>query len=203
VTEGVVRRSPCPIMIVDGFCPEFPPRHVLCALDLGETSSETLAHAAALTAKLGTDLLVLHVAGTPAGASCPVESEPRVQSVEKEAENKLSTLLAATGLPTERVRHRVVSGEPFLAIRDAGRENESELMVVGLHAGGVVDRQFLGSTTLRLMRHTDCVLLLVPAPVSAGKDAMEDDGECAVQGRPPTRLEDQAAGPEMEARVEW
>lgn len=204
VTEAVARQAPCPIMVVNGFCPAFPPRHLLCALDLGKTSLETLAHAAALTTTLGADLLVLHVVGASVGGSATaVESGQRVLPVDKNAEQELATLVAKTGLRVERVRQQVVSGEPFAAIHDAGRENRTELVIVGLHAGGVVGRQFLGSTTLRLLRHMDCVVLLVPAPVRVDEDALEDESECMVEGRRPTRLEDPAAAAPIEARVEW
>jgi nucleotide-binding universal stress UspA family protein len=203
LTEGVARRSPCPLMVVGSSCPAPPLRHLLCALDLGETSQETLAHAAALTAKLEADLLVLHVVAPPGDPASAVRPGQRRPPVEKDAEHELSTLLATTGLPIDRVRQRVVSGEPFPAILDAGRESECQLLVVGLHAGGVVARQFLGSTTLHLLRHQDCVLLLVPAPVSVEEEALEDESECVLQGRPPTRLEDPAAAASVEARVEW
>jgi hypothetical protein len=73
--------------------------------------------------------------------------------------------------------------------------------VVGLQAGGVVTRQFLGSTTLHLLRHQEGALLLVPAPVPI-EQASEDQAECAVHVRLPARLEapDAAA---VDARVEW
>jgi nucleotide-binding universal stress UspA family protein len=57
----------------------------------------------------------------------------------------------------------VVTGVPYQEILAAGREDGSDLLVVGSHAGGVVDRQFLGSTTVHLLRHAQCPVLVVPA----------------------------------------
>jgi hypothetical protein len=42
--------------------------------------------------------------------------------------------------------------------------------VVGSHGGGVVERQFLGSTTLHLLRHSECSVLVVPARLSETRD---------------------------------
>ena len=194
ITEGVARQSPCPIMVVESGGGDFHPRHLLCALDLGETSRETLVHAAALTSALGADLLVLHVAAALDHAAA---------SPEEDASRGLSTFVSGAGLPSRRVRRRIVSGEPFPAILDARREDQIDLMVVGLHAGGLVDRQFLGSTTLHLLRHADCALLLVPAPVLVQDDAFDDESEGVVVGRPPSRLLDSVVTAPIPIRVEW
>jgi hypothetical protein len=55
-----------------------------------------------------------------------------------------------------------------------GRENGIDLVVVGSHGGGIFDRQFIGSTTLHLLRESGCAVLVVPARVVAETSASED-----------------------------
>jgi nucleotide-binding universal stress UspA family protein len=43
---------------------------------------------------------------------------------------------------------------------------DSDVVVVGSHAGGILDRQFIGSTTLHLLRGLGCDVLVVPARVA-------------------------------------
>lgn len=205
ITEGVARQSPCPIMVVESGGGDFQPRRLLCALDLGETSRKTLAHAEALTSALGADLLVLHVvAALDHAAASPAKSALCISPAEERASRGLSNFVAETGLPSRRVRQRIVSGEPVPAILDAGREDQIDLMVVGLHAGGLVGWQFLGSTTIHLLRHADCALLLVPAPVLVQDEAFDDESECVVVGRPPvspSRLGRYGADPDSRGMV--
>jgi nucleotide-binding universal stress UspA family protein len=161
VAEAVAHRAKWPLMVVES-CPRRRaegPRHVLCAVDLGETSVNTLRYAAALTTALGADLLVLHVAACPGGEPLP------------DAKTRLALLVA--GASAGRVRERVVAGIPYEEILAAGRENEIDLVVVGSHAGGIIDRPFIGSTTLHLLRRSECAVLVVPVQV-IGDTAAED-----------------------------
>lgn len=161
VAEAVVSRAKWPVMVVEA-CPRRQPegpRHVLCAVDLGETSVNTLMCAAALTTALDADLLVLHVVACQQGEPFP------------DARTRLAALVA--GASVGRVRERVVAGVPHEEILSAGRDNGIDLVVVGSHAGRVIDRQFLGSTTLHLLRRSECAVLVVPAQVIA-ETAAED-----------------------------
>jgi nucleotide-binding universal stress UspA family protein len=158
VAEHVVARAPCPVLVVR----PFPlhrgrrPRQVICALDLGETSPATMAHAAALTRALDADLLVLHAMAGTAPDGVP------------DARSKLDALVAKASLPSGRVRQQVVAGTPDDEIAGAaGLPGETDrLVVVGTHGGAICDRQFLGSTALHLLRKSECDVLVVPAPVS-------------------------------------
>jgi nucleotide-binding universal stress UspA family protein len=153
VAEAVVSAAKWPVMVVEACARRRAegPRHVLCAVDLGETSLNTLRCAAALTTALEADLLVLHV------VACP-EREPLPH-----ARTRLAALVARASVG--RVRERVAAGIPYEEILAAGRENGIDLVVVGSHAGGITDRQFIGSTTLHLLRRSECAVLVVPAQV--------------------------------------
>jgi nucleotide-binding universal stress UspA family protein len=174
VAEGVARNAPCPVMVVKPF-PRLrgrTPRHVVCALDLGQTSAATMAHAAALTNTLHADLLVLHVAGGPGTgrqAPAPCGATESAPGTVQEADASLAALIAGARLKG-RVQQKVVVGTPHDEILGAGGEGGADLVVVGSHAGGILDRQFIGSTTLHLLRKADCDVLIVPAGVSGAEE---------------------------------
>jgi nucleotide-binding universal stress UspA family protein len=165
VAEHVVGKSSCPVLVAKP-CPgrrDHRLRRVICALDLGETSSATMTHAAALTRALDADLLVLHVV---AG---------RAPDTVQDAATSLSALVAGASVPGGRVRQRIVVGAPSEGILGAaGGEGGTDLLVVlGSHGGGILDRQFVGSTTLHLLRKSECDVLVVPAQVSCGRGTIE------------------------------
>jgi nucleotide-binding universal stress UspA family protein len=147
VTERVVREAPCPVLVS---CPRRrgdPPRHVLCGLDLGPAAADTLVYAAAVTEAFDADLLVLHVAG---------------ESGVEDAWAAVDAAVATTSARSGRVRQEVVAGVPGEQIMAAADKDATDLVVVGSHGGGVVARPFLGSTTLHLLRHSECPVLVVP-----------------------------------------
>lgn len=160
VTERVVREAPCPVLVS---CPRRPgdtPRRVLCGLDLGEAAAHTLAYAAAVTDALDADLLVLHVA-----------AEGGVEG----AAGAVAAAVATTPTRSGHVREQVVAGIPCQEIVAAARKDGTDLVVVGSHGGGVVDHPFLGSTTVHLLRHSECPVLVVPCAVQAAAGSRESD----------------------------
>jgi nucleotide-binding universal stress UspA family protein len=159
VTEHVIKQAPCPVLVARSFPWRRGPRplRVVCAVDLGETMPVTLQCALAVTEMLQADLLVLHVA--LAG---------RVE----DAREAMDAALAAASPGGEGPQRRVATGAPSEEVLAAAtlHEGESDLVVVGSHGGGVVERQFLGSTTLHLLRHSECSVLVVPARLSETRD---------------------------------
>ena len=124
---------------------------MLCGLDLGETAAATLEYAVGVTNALEADLFVLHVVAEV--------------GVLPGARNAVAIIVARASVTSGRVQERVVTGVPYEETLAAARENGADLIVVGSHGGGVVDRQFLGSTTLHLLRQAECPVLVVPARV--------------------------------------
>jgi nucleotide-binding universal stress UspA family protein len=170
VAEGVVRRAPCPVIVVKPIsCRRGQgPHRVMCAVDLSETSATTLAHAAALASVLNADLLLLHVLagpgdGPPAPSGCGA-SESAHDTVQ-DAGVRLAALVASASVPSGRVQQRVAAGMPREEILRAALEGGIDLVVVGSHGGGILDRQFVGSTTRHLIRKSECDVLVVPAHV--------------------------------------
>jgi nucleotide-binding universal stress UspA family protein len=153
VAERVLRQASCPVVVVRPFPGPraASPRHVLCALDLGETAAATLKHAAGMADAITADLIVVHV--VTAGHL-------------EAARRRLDALISRRPAPKGGMSAVLVAGVPHQEILAAAHENGARLVVVGSHGGGIVDRQFLGSTTLHLLRESECPVLVVPADVS-------------------------------------
>jgi nucleotide-binding universal stress UspA family protein len=188
VAEGVAKSAPCPVMVAKPFPRSRgqKPRRVLCALDLGETAPATVARAAALTSALPADLVVLHVVRGPAeGPPGPARdgARPSAPDAVQGAREGLAALIADARIPSGRVRQEVLVGAPRDAIVDAVSETGADLVVVGSHAGGVLDRQFIGSTTLHLLRKADCDVLVVPAWVARTRPARKETPALRSLGR--------------------
>lgn len=149
VTEHVTKDASCPVLVVRPGARRERPRHLLCGLALGVTGRATLAYAVGVANALDADMLVLHVT-----------SEGGVEGARK----SVAAAVARTAARGGHVRHDVVTGVPSQAILAAARENDSDLLVVGPHAGDLVERHFLGRTTLHLLRHSECPVLVVPCP---------------------------------------
>ena len=87
------------------------------------------------------------------------------------ARRTLDALASRVPAPKAGLRTQVVAGVPYPEILAAAHENGACLVVVGSHGGGIVDRPFLGSTTLHLLRQSECPVLVVPVEVStAGRE---------------------------------
>ena len=86
-----------------------------------------------------------------------------------------SAVRRATPVGEPPIQATVVSGVPHEQVLGVARRHDVDLIVVGSHGGGVVDRQFLGSTTLHLLREAESPVLVVPADVS-GTESERDAG---------------------------
>jgi nucleotide-binding universal stress UspA family protein len=69
----------------------------------------------------------------------------------------------ASGVPQRRIMER---GYPARVILDSAQRERAELVVIGKHAAGVVERAVVGSVALQVLEMAKCDVLVVPEPVS-------------------------------------
>jgi nucleotide-binding universal stress UspA family protein len=172
VTERVLRQAPCPAVVVRPFPGPGTAslRHVVCALDLGETAAATLECAVGLADAIAADLIVAHV-----------ETGGAVEG----ARRRLEALVSRGPLAKAGVRTVLMTGVPHEKILAAAHENGASVVVVGSHGGGIVDRQFLGSTTLHLLRQSECPVMVVPADVTPPRAVAREANAAPACGRRP------------------
>ena len=173
VTERVLRQAPCPVLTVPPRAhavARVPFRRLLCAIDFSESSLAALEYAAALAVESDAALTMLHVLEWPWEEPPPpkLEELPAVQGAalaeyrryrEKMASAELEGLLrlvpGSSKAPTTRLRH----GKPYVQILDVAAEENSDLVVVGVHGRNPVDLMLLGSTANQLVRRATCPVL--------------------------------------------
>jgi nucleotide-binding universal stress UspA family protein len=172
VTEKVIRKAGCPTLVVPPRAPDVPPdaavrfRRVLCPVDFSESSLLAVAYAVNLAEVSGATLRLLHVVEAPV-------------VLNQEASVVTASLLAAreaTAASARRHLHDLVperarayctvdsvaaEGRGYDEILRQASDLQTDLVVMGVHGRGVVDRLLFGSTTHHVIRAAACPVLIV------------------------------------------
>ena len=166
VTEQVLRHAPCPVLTVPCLAADAVPlgptlyRRILCGIDFSSASLQAMALAQTLTAGPGASLCLAHVV-EPASLFEPVMADGAGAAVLDDraaagaARDRLLELAASTPATCTEV---VAIGKPYREILHLAEEQESDLIVIGVHAGpsGVLA---FGSTTNQIVRRATVPVL--------------------------------------------
>ena|SRR6266536_575366 len=138
---------------------------IIYATDFSESAEPAQAQAIKLARALGTDMIILHVAVEVALFGEWPFSMGEVERVD-EAQKQW-----ATGMLDERVqaarsqgveaRPELRRGVPFAVIVETAAELGAEMIVVGTHGRGGLQRFLLGSVAERVVRLAPCPVLTV------------------------------------------
>ncbi|MCS6951751.1 MAG: universal stress protein [Bryobacterales bacterium] len=149
VAERVLRASPVPVLTVrpteHGPEPFDRPRHIVCPVNDTAVARRSLAYAAQMAHCFQAELTVLHV------------SEPG-------ARDRIGDLCA--WVPAElrslcSLREVTRQGEAAREIIAAASESRCDLLVMGARHRRFFDTTVLGTTTVRVVRHSPCAVLTV------------------------------------------
>lgn len=155
----LVRTSPAPVLVVDGS--GRAPQRMLVATDLSEAASPTLSTAARYADILHAQLRVVHVvepAKYPTVVPLSFDMETFAER-SREAFDRVVELELSHIPPDDRVVRRGRADEEIAEEVAAWR---ADLVVVGSHGKGWIDRLLIGSTTERLLNRLPASLLVVP-----------------------------------------
>jgi len=142
--------------------PQF--QRILCPTDFSQFSLQALRHAMALSRQFGSRLKIVHVipqlfpGGESLSASAPWLTTPEVRErVDAEMRRFLEPLREA------RVTHEIEirEGDPWREIVATAEEMPADLVVLGTHGRGGLDRVFLGSVAEKLVRRLPCPVFSV------------------------------------------
>ena len=160
VTEKVLRLVACPVLTVPppaatSGTPSF--KTILCPVDFGPSAIRALEYAFSLAKEADARLILLHVvesladtviAGEPVGFSIADVQ----QSLQREATERLTALIPADARSWCRPEVRVTSGKAQREVLRVAKENQAELIVMGVQGRGAVDLLLFGSTTHHVIR---------------------------------------------------
>lgn len=174
VAEKVARQAPCPVLTVSRPAEGRPwhetPlfRRIVCAVDFAEASRAALDYALWLAQQAKARLTVLHVLDWDPAQEVREHRHFDVPEyrryLEEDARRQLRESVPDSARDWCDVRELVVFGKPWRRIVSAAAEEEAELVVVGAHGGGVIDRLLYGSTTQHVVREAACPVLTVRTP---------------------------------------
>lgn len=137
-------------------------RRILVALDGSEVEEKVLEAALAQAEAFQSQLVLLRA------VTLPVETFPAMLEISPDRVGELLVKAArdhldklAQRLPPDRLGGvRVDLGAPWRTICDAARANDVDLIVIGSHGYGGVDR-LLGTTAAKVVNHADRNVLVV------------------------------------------
>ena len=168
VAERVMRHSSVPVLVARPLAQEL--RQVLLAVDRS-TVSEAVAKAGAwLPLPPDAELRLVTVipprealvaAAPTVWSGMAHELKEIMNSTLEQAENHLRELGHMLQHTRRSVAAEVLRGEPASQILEAAERTETDLIIMGSHGEGGVDRWLLGSVSERVARHAHCSVLVV------------------------------------------
>jgi nucleotide-binding universal stress UspA family protein len=176
VAENVLRRAPCPVLMVPPHVTAALPAEVrfkaiLCPMDFSPSALQALGFALDLARQADGVVTVLHVIEWLA------EEEPRAhahfnvpeyrQHLVADARERLRALIVDEPRTWSAIQDLVVLGRASREILRIAAESAADLIVMGAQGRGGLGLTLFGSTTQQVVRATPCPVLTVRAPVPA------------------------------------
>jgi nucleotide-binding universal stress UspA family protein len=172
VTEKVLRKAACPVLAVPRHSPDAVPvpavfRRILCAVDFSECSLYALEYAMSLAQEADASLTILHaidvapeipdVHGLMMGGVMDVREF--IAQVDERARARLKELVPNSVETFSHIETMVVTGRSYREVLRVAADQSSDVIVLGVHGRGPVDRLFFGSTAQQVVRGATCPVL--------------------------------------------
>jgi nucleotide-binding universal stress UspA family protein len=143
--------------------------HILCPVDFSTHSDHAMRYAIALAEKFGADLTLLHVvaplvAALPGEIALPGMAQVHTDEIETSCRERLEQAVGKLAVEGVKISCAVLSGVPYLEIIRFGRENKTDLIVLGTHGRTGIAQLLIGSVAERVVRKAPCPVLTVKHP---------------------------------------
>ena len=174
VTNKVLRRSECPVLSVPRNVPEVVPMpptlftQIVCAVDFSDCSMRALAYAMSLAQEADAHLTLTHVIELPPEIPLDLHETmsggPRslreyVAVAQSDRRERLEQAVPDDVRAYCHVDTVLATGKPHREILRVATERSADLIVLGVHGRGAVDRLFFGSTTEHVVKQASCAVL--------------------------------------------
>jgi nucleotide-binding universal stress UspA family protein len=142
-------------------------RNLLVAVDFSEVTSRVLDVAAELAGALGARVRLVHVAAPDPDFVGYEEDPPALReshaAAYREEHRQLQGLADALRARGVEAKALLIRGPTVEKILEEAQRTQTELLVVGSHGRGALQRALLGSVSEGLLRRSDRPLLIVPS----------------------------------------
>jgi nucleotide-binding universal stress UspA family protein len=165
VTERVLRKASSPVLTVPPAAEtaaRLPYKRLLCPIDFSQSSLAAFRFAVSLASEADARLTLLHVIDFNADEERIVErfDVPEFQRVvAADARARLEALVTADLREWCSPDSRIMYGKPYRRILEVAAEDQSDLIVIGVHGRNPVDLTLFGSTTNHVVRRASCPVL--------------------------------------------
>jgi nucleotide-binding universal stress UspA family protein len=167
VTEKVLRSTHVPVLTVP------PPvervgsvvyKTILCPIEFSNPSTRALEYALRLAEETDAHLILLHViealtVETSLGEISHFTVPEYYRHLEEDARARLKSALPDEARVWCTPEERVVFGKARHTILQLAEEVNADLIVMGVHGAGALNRRLFGSTTHRVIREARCPVL--------------------------------------------
>ncbi|MEQ1757207.1 MAG: universal stress protein [Vicinamibacterales bacterium] len=172
VTEKLLRRATCPTLVVPpraaAVAADAPVqlRRILCPVDFSDGSLNALTTAIGMAEEADARLTLLNVIEIPPtlfGTSGMSETDvDRIRAAaEADVLRRLRALVPEGARTYCSVETAVVEGSAHREIVRSATDARADVIVIGAHGGGTLDRLVFGSTTHHVIRAAPCPVLVV------------------------------------------
>jgi nucleotide-binding universal stress UspA family protein len=163
-TERVVRTATCPVVTVPPptvTTSALPFRRVMCAVDFSDSSLNAVRFARSLAQESNSALTLLHVLEWPpeSEALAMFDMTEYRDAVRRDAEERLAKLAQDPEFEGRRPAIRLVNGKPHEQILAVAVEDQTDIIVLGVHGRNPIDLMLFGSTTNQVIRRARCPVL--------------------------------------------
>ncbi len=150
--QHVVRRLTVPLLVTAGEIRAHP--RVMVAVDPSYAAIPTVREAVAFAQLLGSPLHALHVIDPP----------PAIAELSADWSREIIERDVWPTIPLVEKAKVIRQGAPFATIVAEAAAWRADVIVVGSHGKGWVDRLLIGSVTEDLLNNLPCAVLVVPVP---------------------------------------
>jgi nucleotide-binding universal stress UspA family protein len=170
VTEKVLRSTHVPVLTVPPTVERVESviyKTILCSIEFSDPSMRALEYALTLAEETGARLILLHVVeqlvDAPAGELSPFSLQEYGRHLEEDARVRLRSAVPDDVRVWCAPEERVLSGKAYRAILDIAQQEKVEVIVMGVHGKGALNRRLFGSTTHHVIREAPCPVLTLRA----------------------------------------
>ena len=146
--------------------------NILLATDFSSESQLALQYALSLAKRYGAKLFITHAVPPDAGITTAEMQLPVHDLMQSNAERDVALLEQTEELKSFPHEVIVESGEAWEVLNRVACNKNVDLIVMGTHGRGGIDKLFLGSTAEKVIRHASCPVLTVGPqvkPTSLGR----------------------------------
>ncbi|MGE0362840.1 MAG: universal stress protein [Vicinamibacterales bacterium] len=166
VAEKVLRKAPCPVMVVPAAAT--PERgvlfgRILCPVDGSQASADAVAQAVDLARETDGQLTLLHVVEPmpEAGEFAALDVDEYRRAGEAYGARLMREAVSDTVREWCRIDERIVVGKPGDRILDTAKNMAADVIVMGVRGRGALDLLAFGSTANAVVRQAQCPVFVV------------------------------------------